>query len=423
MKKPELQFPLHNSFFYWGSILMMVVILVTCNNFFFYRSKDKTLAAQLEDTVTLIGGQYTTCLQARQAEVCQDELRTSLSKTFDFGELTILDHERKEIVAIDKETYKDSRLPITQTGTFGTGVQEILIVQSKLSSPPIYASVLNSITISAKDIYTTWRDGKDVSKFFVEVALPRSYSVFYALIVIWFIMQFARKTDDARKRHQEVLRKRLLLRTKALQEATEKSSLAELEVEEFKRKAEQEGAMTREFELELDKKLKELENYREQQQTLLLQLEARQEKTQEVETSSDDKAIEEFLLEILEPCLEKEKFTFNEGMHHGKDFVLRVCKSHLKDDIGARLIKRVNSTANGPRKRGKLILEWNDSRKEFTLYAYSPDHNAGYGVEFALSARNITEAILTTRYLTAYSKGKLRGMGLKFEIHSTAKAA
>ncbi len=113
------------------------------------------------------------------------------------GTLRLLAADGRELMKIDNESYKDKRSSVTGSSTFGSEQDQLTLELIKLSSPPIWLSVVRSVSFSLADIIQKVAHKESWSDFVGYIAIPRSAPAYSFLVALFFVFMLVRLKTNA----------------------------------------------------------------------------------------------------------------------------------------------------------------------------------------------------------------------------------
>jgi hypothetical protein len=429
MSKSKNIFPIHKRSFFLSLVFLLVTIFVMFNNYFYYKSRDILEKSKVKTALTIIAGQYASCISTNRFETCQAQLVKGINQTWSYARITILNHEGKVIVEKDSELYKENRSTVISSAEIGDGNRKVHIVISKKSSPPLYLSTLRSLTFSIAD----WLGQENWIDFMTRVAIPRSSTFLSSLGIIWSLLFLIKVSDKQKREINESLESKIFIINNDLQSARENTRSFLSEKQNLERDVEKvqillknqeagEEELLKEY-YENKEKLSDLEyritESKENERVLLASLESNENKSEEIKGDNNQdkkKILQKVLLQNPKVELKEKDFTYNQGPDHSKEFIKELSESMLKDSKCSRIISTINGTDYNSYKRGKAILEWKSKKNIYVLNVYD-NNDAGYAAEIVLS-KDFDQSIFIAKYLVT-TKGYLMKNSFKFEIGSS----
>lgn len=417
---------------YLVAAALSVICVVTANNYSYYLSKDVSVNSETSRMAKTISALYGSCLEKKSEKSCLLEVQ-NLVENIKYGTTTITKTDGQNILKADFELYDDERSILESKIT----TPKFIVSVKKRSSPALFKSVLRSITFSASDIFHTYQNGGDITKFISAVAIPRFYPVIYSVLVVgtliliaYFLMRVLDRHISVIEKEHENLQKNLNhIRQQTYATLKEKDSLnSRLEV--LHRQLNESKDLS-------DLALNENSEIQKEHQELLTQLAHKDAMIKELQSKEDllesearvtlnkkyMKGPEGLLLKNPDIPFQAKFAEISAGNdHHGTDVILRIGKSLLKDSYAPFLVSKITSGPFGPRLQGKAILtQDNNTQKTWILKVYTKTE-AGYCAQIYLHASDYAQAVLVSKYILLLSTSILSRENYDFQIDTKTAA-
>ena len=178
-----LKVPLYKSYIYWPLIFLVVTILTAINNYAFYETREKTIAIEQKNTIDLYNALFKDC---RSKSIPQSQCGRFLNKIIRASnsphETLIIGSNKKPFVDIrPKKKFSDNRKNVVTKKKIGLTTY----VLTRASTPPLWSSVLSSMTFSFSDyLQQDYSNLKEIYRFTINTAWPRSRHSFLFLLAV-----------------------------------------------------------------------------------------------------------------------------------------------------------------------------------------------------------------------------------------------
>ena len=186
-----LKVPLYKSYIYWPLIFLVVTILTAINNYAFYETREKTIAIEQKNTIDLYNALFKDC---RSKSIPQSQCGRFLNKIIRASnsphETLIIGSNKKPFVDIrPKKKFSDNRKNVVTKKKIGLTTY----VLTRASTPPLWSSVLSSMTFSFSDyLQQDYSNLKEIYRFTINTAWPRSRHSFLFLLAVLLLFKFFR---------------------------------------------------------------------------------------------------------------------------------------------------------------------------------------------------------------------------------------
>ncbi|TCH63088.1 hypothetical protein [Acinetobacter sp. ANC 4862] len=174
-------------------LLLIVCVLVAINNFFFYKNEEKATVREMRYEAAQLQALIQNC--ESRADNCTQMIKTFMDHSSIKGKIT-LSANTEPFYAQNLEGYKDNRIAVTYQQSIQAKDNLYVVSYEKLVTPPLFKSMLRSVTFSVMEWNRAAQNGinqsywKNLINYWEFVAIPRSSPAlcYFFLIIVLLLL-------------------------------------------------------------------------------------------------------------------------------------------------------------------------------------------------------------------------------------------
>ncbi len=417
---------------YLSILFFFVAILTGINNHYLYSYIGYETLEEQHVLLNLVQNQFNSCLSKDlSGDLCVDLMLLSLRDTKLTSELEI-SKDGKRLFSNRLDIFTE-RKEVHSTHTISYQQHEIKLSLWKRPTPPIMASVFQSMTFSFPELIQRVidEDWKGAKSFFFTVAWPRSRPAFWLAVFSLFLFRVAWLREQVLKRLLHIREEEVSVARNELKELNNKLGelgLAKEINEEELLKAErnikklrlslknthhidqneinhleQELEKESQFALELIQENEDLSEELKKIQEATVKKDRQIQKDEESlsnASSTEKLRVKKKIYEALirNPVISNHNHSIRvyQGKHHSKTFVQQVARNLEKNNFLREQIMAVYSIRYNRKLRGKMVVTMDEHSKNYVanIYDYCDE---GFGAQLDLGTSKVWEACLKAK--------------------------